>query len=327
MIEASKVTHDLAITVALSYCQARSWAWSVSLNLKTPEAMAMLEPVSGEPRQVRIDIDGIYITAIIEEWGENRQLGSRTYTASGRSTLALLSDPYAPLRSYSEATDTTAAQLIDRELLYSGWTASYHPALAQLFTTDWLVPGGAWSYQNMAPISAITTIAKAVGARAYADKNLPIVHIDPLYTVSPWDWATATPDKYIPLNLPRTINTQLRPKPIYNHVYVSGETQGVLVSATRSGTAGDRPAPMVTDRLITFVGAGTEAARNILADTGRQASVTFDMPLNTTTGLMEPGQLVQVQESVPWRGLVTGVDVSAQMGVISQSVTVERHYT
>jgi hypothetical protein len=304
-----------------------SWAWGVSLNLKGPQAMALLEPVGGEPRQVRVEIDGFYFTAMIESWGERRQFGETVYTATGRSPLALLAQPFAPIRSYLETSQKTAAQLIDRELLNTGWSASYHADLLQLFTTDWLVPAGAWSYQNKAPIDAIVQIARAAGARAFADRNAGIVHIAPRYPVSPWNWSTATPDKTIPLGLIRSINTQLSPQPDYNQVYVSGINQGVLVAVKRQGTAGDQPAPMITDSLITYVNAGRERGRNILGNTGRQSRVTLDLPINEITGLLEPGQLVEVSDDIPWRGLVTGISVTGEHGAAGQQVEIERHYS
>lgn len=315
-----------ALSASLQF-DIESWAWGVSLNLQGASAMALLKPENGEPRQVRVEIDGVYFTAIIESWGERRQFGETFYTATGRSPLALLAQPFAPIRSYLETSQKTASQLIDRELLNTSWSASYHADLLQLFTTDWLVPAGAWSYQNQAPIDAIVRIARAVGARAFADRNAALVHIAPRYPVSPWHWASATPDKIIPMGLVRSINAQLTPQPDYNQVYVSGQHQGVLVAAKRQGTAGDKAAPMITDSLITYVNAGRERARNVLANTGRQERVSLDLPINEVTGLVEPGQLVEVSDDIPWRGLVTGINVSAEFGAASQVIEIERHYS
>lgn len=314
-----------AVSVSLQF-DIDSWAWGATLQLAGEGAMALLEPVNGEPRKVRIELDGIYITCLIEQWGERRQFGETAYTASGRSPLALFAAPFAPLRSRLETGQRTAAQLIDYELDNTGWSAAYHPDLAQLMATDWLIPGGVWSYQNSAPIDAIDRIAKAIGARAYADRNADIVHIAARYPASPWAWAAATPDKELPLSLVVSMATQLTPQPDYNQVYVSGLAQGVVVSAIRQGTAGDKPAPMLTDSLITYANAGRERARNVLANTGRQARVTLELPLNDSTGLFEPGQLVEITGETPWRGLVTGISISAELGAISQTVEIERHY-
>jgi hypothetical protein len=304
-----------------------SWAWGVSLNLQTPEAIALLEPVDGEPQQVRIDLNGILFTALIESWSETWQFGETLYTASGRSPLAIFAAPYAPLRSYLEPDPQTAAQLIDRELANTGWSIAYHPDLVQLFTTDWLVPGGTWSYQNKSPLDAIRQIAAAAGARAFADRNNAVLHIQPRYSVSPWDWSAATPDKTIPIGLARSVSTQLVPRPDYDQVYVSGQNQGVLVNAIRQGSAGGNPAPMITDPLITYVNAGRERARNALSDTGRQARVSLDLPLSQITGLIEPGQLTEVSEATPWRGLAVGLTINAVHGAISQRIEIERHYS
>lgn len=305
---------------------SESWAWGVSLSLQTPQAMALLEPVDGEPRQVRIELDGLYFNALIESWGEQRAFGETRYTAQGRSALALLAAPFAPQRSRVETQATTAAQLIDYELTNTGWSAAYHSDIQQLFVQDWQIPAGAWSYQNLAPVEAIARVATAVGARAFADKTGQIVHIAPRYPISPWQWSTATVDKTLPVSLARSINTQLNPQPSYNQVYVSGTTQGVIVSVKRLGSAGDNPAPMITNPIMTHADAGRERGRNILGNTGRQARVTFDLPLNPVTGLFEPGQLVAVQDTVNWRGLVTAVNLQASHGAISQSVELERHY-
>lgn len=314
------------LSVSLQF-DSESWAWGVALSMQTSAVAALVEPVDGEPWQVRIELDGVTVTALIEEVGEPRRaFGETLYTATGRSALALLAEPYAPLRSYTELNDRTAAQLIDHELTDTGWTAAYHADLLQLFTTDWLVPGGVWSYLDKSPVDVIATIAKAAGARAYADRNAALVMIAPDYPVSVWDWSAATVDKTISLSLVRSLSKRVTTRPDYNQVYVSGQAQGVLVSATRQGSGGDRPAPMVTDQLITYVNAGRERARNVLSCAGRQALITLDLPLNDSIGLLEPGQLVEVSESTPWRGLVRGISVDATHGSIAQQVQIERHY-
>ena len=313
------------LSVSLKFDIA-SWAWGITLSLKTPEIIALLDSVNGEPREIQINLDGIYLSAIIEDTSETKVFGETSYTATGRSTLALFAYPYAPLRTRLEADNKTAAQLIDYELLNTGWTAVYHSRLEQLFTTDWLIPGGAYSYINKAPIDCIIQVAQAAGARAYADRNAKLVHIVPRYPELPWEWDTATPDKTIPFSLVRNVGKQNLTQPDYNHVIVSGQSHGVNVTATIAGTGGDITAPMVVDNLITYVNAGRERARNILCNTGKQARITLDLPLNEITGLLEPGLLVEVEEVTPWRGLVTGINVSANLGVINQQVEIERHY-
>lgn len=303
-----------------------SWAWQASMNLKGEAAMDLIKPINGEPRSVRIEMDGFYLTVMIDEYTKDESFAEVRYSASGKSSLALFTEPYSSVRSYTSTGQATAAQLIDYELLNTGWSAQFHTSIAQLFSTDWLIGGGIWSYQNRTRVDALTAVAKAVGARAFADKSLPLVHVEPMYPVSPWNWGSITPDKTVPEWLIRNQSIQLATKPAYNQVYVMGENQGIGVNAVFNGTAGDIPAPMVTEKLITVVGAGSEAARNILSASGRQEMVSIDLPVNSTTGLLEPGMIVEVQGATSWRGIVDSLDISAQLGSAAQRVTIERHY-
>jgi hypothetical protein len=97
----------------------------------------------------------------------------------------------------------------------------------------------------------------------------------------------------------------------------------------RTGTAGDVLAPMVVDPLITHADAARARGGSILANTGKQAMVTVDLPLYDEIGLIEPGTLVQVDDATAWRGLSRAVSVSAQWTnelKVNQSVELERHY-
>ena len=66
----------------------------------------------------------------------------------------------------------------------------------------------------------------------------------------------------------------------------------------------------------------------MLADTGRQAMVTLELPMLASIGLLEPGRLIAIGENgASWRGLVRGTTVSAnwnQSLVVRQMVEVER---
>jgi len=315
-----------AIGVRLSI-DRESWAWGLSLELAGPAAMASITPTAGDPVSVEVAINGYLWTALVEQYTENRTFGEVRYQAQGRSTAAVLAAPYSVARSYSATTNKLAAQICDDELLNTGWSMVYDTSLMQLMTMDWLVPAGAWSYQDKTPMDAIGQVANAIGARLYADRRNQTLRVAPRYPVSVWDWATSQPDVGIPESLITSFGTRLEPKPNYDQVFVSGQNQGVLASVRRTGTAGNHGAPMVVDPLITHLNAARERGRNILSAGGKQARVTLDIPLIASPGLIEPGALVEVSATTgSWRGVSTGVTVSAAFGVVSQSVEIERHW-
>nr|CUV31945.1 protein of unknown function [Ralstonia solanacearum] len=98
----------------------------------------------------------------------------------------------------------------------------------------------------------------------------------------------------------------------------------------RAGTAGDLVAPTVVDALITHADAARERGRSILADVGRQATVTLELPMLSSLGLLDPGLLLAVGEGgKDWRGLVRATSIAAEWTEslsVRQTIEVERHY-
>jgi len=96
--------------------------------------------------------------------------------------------------------------------------------------------------------------------------------------------------------------------------------------ATRSGTAGDSVADMVTHPLITHSDAVMQRGLSILSDTGAQANVSLSLQVRPETGVIHPGSLVQYEEGAEtFLGLVRSVAVNWQRPVLRQSITLETH--
>jgi hypothetical protein len=144
----------------------------------------------------------------------------------------------------------------------------------------------------------------------------------------PWQWAAANPYRSLPIDVVKTLSARWQDRPNLNAVFVAGERQGVIAKVTRSGTAGDVLAPMVVDTLIAHADAARERGRVVLADTGRQALVTLELPMLPSIGLLDPGKLIELRDGADtWRGLVRGTTVSAswnQSLMVRQVVEVER---
>jgi hypothetical protein len=113
---------------------------------------------------------------------------------------------------------------------------------------------------------------------------------------------------------------------------VSGDTaNGIIQQVQRDGSGGVWPAPPVIDRLITHATPARQRGARILADIGRQAMETITLPIGTEFGLIPKGALLELQDTVTWRGLVRSVSVSVALvgegGMdIMQTLEVERHY-
>ncbi|WP_062262476.1 hypothetical protein [Endozoicomonas arenosclerae] len=306
-----------------------SFSWSLSGQLWGASSLALVEPDQNGPKQIEVDINGWKWVFIVERYTGSRAFGQEQYTVYGTSRTQLLASPYAPQRSKSNSSNINAKQAITEELQNTGFTALY-PELDDFSTPDWIIPGGTFSYQNETPMKVVARLASTAGAVIIPARDSDQLNIKPRYPASPWSWSSATMDKIVPASMVINLSASWRPEPEYNAVYVSGTHAGVAVNVKRQGTAGDNPAPDILEDWLTETQVNTERGRNELAKGGHQSITTLEIPLtdnNTAPGLVEPGQLIEVQDiNGNWRALCLSTSIRISGSKFSQSIELERHY-
>jgi len=321
-----------AVSMSIS---ADTYSWDMSATLSGRDALALVEGTDGEPVEVDVTINGEAWRVLIDGWRLSEAWRSNGGTVRGRSRAAYLAAPYAQPRDYVEGSSQLAQQLADQELP-PGWTLQWD-------IDDWTVPAGAWKYQGLSPIDAISRIAAAGGGYVQADRSLDKVIVRPLYAAAPWALGAETPDFAIPRDIIVQRSSDKRPGQGVNAVFVhGGDPGGILAKVVRTGSAGDVLTTTVVDSLIT----ATEPARArgiaAIARTSRQSSESHELPLSEAYGgLIETGSLVAIGGEVDgefsgdWRGIVRGVSVRAAAtrarngGValsVRQSIEIERHF-
>ncbi|MGI2026577.1 hypothetical protein [Endozoicomonas acroporae] len=311
-----------------------SFSWSFTGQLWGASNIALVEPDENGPKQIEVNINGWEWIFIIERYSTDRRFGDERYTLFGSSRTQLLAAPYAPQRSKSNSANLNAKQAITEELANTGFTATY-PDLNDYSTPDWIMPGGSFSYQNQTAMQVVAKFATTAGSVIIPSRDNDQVSIQPRYPASPWHWNTATMDKIIPASMVISLSANWRPEQAYNAVYVSGTNAGVAVNVKRTGSNGDNPAPDILEDWLTETQVNTERGRNELAEGGNQSITTIELPLtdtNTAPGLIEPGMLVEVQDTVlgksgNWKALCLATSISASgVGTVIQSIELERHY-
>lgn len=312
-----------------------AWCWSVRMELANPAQVALLAPDGNGPKLVQITMNGYVWTAIIESRDRSRAHADVAPVVTGRSQTALLADTYTARRSKAVPDAYSAQQLAMQEIT----DRALHFTL-DWRGIDWIVPGGAWYYQDLAPIDVIAQIAAARGAVLQSAPGDPKLIVQSRYPVSPWAWSAGNADVALPIDWVTDVDARQQSKPMYDAVIIAGQQQGVLARVTRQGSAGSTFAPQVVDQLMLTPEVATERGRNVLADRGMQEQVDMDVPLfpaGTITagmsGLYAPLLLVDVQDPAdPWQGQSVGVTLSARRGgpdnkalEIWQRVSLERH--
>jgi hypothetical protein len=167
-------------------------------------------------------------------------------------------------------------------------------------------------------------IARAGGGVLIPHASLPSFAVRHRYPVAPWDWQDVTPDLVLPAAAVARESLTWSEKPVYNRVFVSGLSQGILGQVTRAGTAGDLVAPMVVDPLITAPAAARQRGLAVLADTGRQLEVGLRLPVFPETQIVSPGTFIEYQDEGLTRiGLVRSTQIDVGLPEVWQTLGVE----
>ncbi|MFD1709858.1 hypothetical protein FVQ98_14010 [Ottowia sp. GY511] len=312
-----------AYTLAMSL-DADSWTWQWSATLHKA-AVPLLAPArSGEPVEVEVKVNGVPYRLLVESMRRSRQFAQTRIEVSGRGTAALLDAPYAATQQFGNPSGPRSAQQLMLDVLTLngvsiGWAVDWG-------LTDWQVPAGTWSHQG-SYITALNAIAQAAGGYLQPHATARTLRVLPRYPVAPWDWGTLAPDIELPMDPVSIEGVEWVKKPDYTRVYVSGEgATGVLARITRTGTAGDELAPMVTDALITHADAARQRGRAILSDTGAQAMVSLTLPVLPETGLILPGQFIRRTDGAEvLQGYVRGMSLAWDRPKMRQTLEVQTH--
>jgi len=313
-----------------------SFCWT--LQASGPSSLfTLLQPEGNVPVRLRVTLDGIAFVFAIDSLGRPSVFGKTGASISGRSATALIGAPYWRAGVFSNSEERTAQQLAVEALTNTGITLDWGSGAgvaANGGLVDWLVPAGAWSFQGT-PLAAVQQIAQAAGGYLQSHRSAAtLLTRHPCGTRAldapgaPWGWSTGAADVELATDALITEAITRADGADINAVYVSGTTQGVLGLVKRAGSAADKLAAMVSDPLITEAVAARQRGLAILGAAGHKHSVRLDLPVLTgqgQPGILDVGQLVQVNTATPWRGRVRAVNVASNWPSLRQSVTIERH--
>lgn len=308
-----------ALSLSLSI-DVDSWTWGFNASLPASSLVDVM-PEDG-PVELEASINGTLYRLLAEKLSRERTFNQATIRVSGRGKSALLAGPYSPILTFANDEARTAQQLLDDVLTFNGvpigWDIDWQ-------IDDWLVPTGAFNVRG-AYIDGLNAVVGAAGAYLQPHPTAQTLRVLPRYILAPWDWNLITPDFVLPSSVATQEGIEWIEKPAYNRVFVSGTSQGVLGQVTRTGTAGDLIAPMVTDALITQAAAARQRGLSVLADTGQQAQVRLRLPVLPETGVIEPGKFVRYEDGADmWFGVVRSTSLDASLPELWQTISVEAH--
>lgn len=291
-----------------------------------------LQPAGSMPALIRIELDGIPFDYLVDRPQVDDGFGDRVLRFGGRSPTAAVARPWAREIQRLSAAARTAQQLALEALEYTGVDLDWG-------IVDWLIAAGAWSHSGT-PLQAVQTLAEAAGAyvmSARTGAELLVRHPYPDFNAGailglPWNWyqTGVVPDVELAADVVDTISRTWTHGGDINGVWLSGVSQGIQSHYKRTGTDGANLALPVTDPLLLSADVARWRGRSIVAAAGLKQSITITAPVitgePTSPGILERGQLIQINQSPPWRARVREVNVAAEFGgEVRQTVRLERH--
>lgn len=300
-----------------------SWTWGFNASLLADQRSLVLPSVPGEPVVVQAAINGENFRFLIESVRRSRSFGKDAITISGRGLSATLAEPYSENLFFSNDQERTAQQLMNDALTINGvplgWSVDWQ-------VDDWIVPAGVWSHQG-SYMSAVTAIAQSVGAFVQPDPVAKLLKIKPRNRVKPWELSTATADIDIPDSAVITEEETWEDRAQFDSVYVSGTKVGsILGLVKRTGSAGDKPAPMVTDALITTATAARQRGIYELSKYGPIVNRSLSLPVLSESGIILPGDIAKyTADGIPNTGVVNSVRVTVSLPTVRQQISITSH--
>lgn len=309
-----------------------SISWKFTGTVFGDATLDLVRPDEDGMKDISVTINTHNWVFSIERYSGDEKFASQKFSISGVSRTQYMSAPFAPIRSYTNAIATTAAQAATAELLDTGFTLDW-PTGDDDDLADWNIPIGALSYRDKSPAQVIGQIVSAAGGVMIPSMNSDRWTIKPRYKFAPWQWDDDAIDAIIYIGMVASRAAKYEPAPAFDACYVSGINHGVAVDVHRLGSGGLNPMPDIYDDLITDSQPAISRGKSELAASGNKVIETLSIVIpesGAAPGILIPGYIVKVthpDDARDYYAMVLSTSIRvAQAGSaeVYQSVTLER---
>jgi hypothetical protein len=308
------------------FLDTESFTRTISLGIKTYEDSRLLDPRTGD-KEIQVFMNGREYIFAVDSISDSIVFNSDSYRLSGRGRIIELTAEKSGVSSLVTSQPLTNNQLIDNELLSTGWT---HSNTIQ----SWSNAAGSFAYSSLSRIQAIGRVAKASGAVIEPHKKDRTFEVKQRYQDYPWQWDVNTYDHIITTDLIRKIDVTYQPVQEVNGVFVTGINHGVSTQIILNPTQGDKNGVTFEDDLIGDTDVALLKGSSIISDSGKQSVYVIEHPLkfsgtpNADYRLTDKVRLETPTEVLS--GIIIGLgenaSVKSETLTLSQTVHVEVHH-
>lgn len=268
------------------------YLWSGDLAMP----LSMLPKIKDAPL-VRVKINQLEWLMRIEESSINEKFNSSELQVSIVSPTRELRHIPAYANTAAQLASNIAASQVFRDDLDTGFKVDFRGQ-------DWSIPEKLIDFDVMNALDVINRIAATTGDTVASMADSKGLIVKDKYPQS--DAVFSAPKGKL-FNYDHTKSES----DYFNSVIVSGENIGVTATAKMGGTAGEKMAPQIIDRLITEEPAARRAALNTLYNSSDyQTMISAEMALFKEMPLLYPSDKVMVGDEVM---VLDEIDVSASL--------------
>lgn len=276
----------------------QDYLWSGNLSLPYSE----LESISDKP-EIEININQYKFVVDINEINIKKAFNYKMIELSVFSTTQRLNTIKAHKIDIDMSSNAIMAAQLHRDDLVTGFEFINSDV-------DWIIPANLIEYDDANALDIISQFGVATEDIVVSHAYEKEIMIKPKYP-------TGDPVYSLPSDKLFDYSEATSKGNIYNAIVVSGENVGVTAVIRKEGTAGEKIAPMVINKLITEEQAARRVGLNKIYNTSDiAANIDVVSPLYPEAPLLYPSDLVRIDDQLGWIDTV-GISASNDCGAIT----------
>lgn len=296
-----------AFSVEIS-SNSKEYLWSGSLSLPISE----LEKVNDKP-EIEININQLKFIVDVNDVDTKKSFNNGIVDITVSSTTNKLKT----IKSHDISRDASSIAIMSAQLsrddLETGFTFLNKDG------EDWVIPSGLIDYSDTAALDVISSIALSVG-------DVVISHASQKEIMMKAKYPIGQPVYSVPVGKLFDWGANEAESVKYNAIVVTGENAGITAVAQKEGTAGEKIAPMIVNKLITAENAARRAAVNAIYNTGDYSvSIETESVLFKEVPMIYPRDIVQVGNDIGWvEDIQISVTLDDKALVVRHAMSIEK---
>lgn len=286
----------------------KDYLWSGSLSLPFSE----LEKIVDTP-EIEVNINQYKFVVDIDDIKVQQEFNRKSIEISVSSTASRLKT----IKAHNIDNDLSSIAIMSAQLIRDDLETGFK--FVSKNSVDWIIPSGIIEYDDAFALDIINSIALSVG-------DTVISHAYKKEIIVKEKYSSDQPIYKLPIGKLFDYSTNEENSTEYNAIVVTGENKGITAVVKKEGTAGEKIAPMIVNRLITDQSAARRAAINsIFNSNDRSITIDVESILFKESPMIYPSDVVQIGNDFGW---VDDVKIRCEMAdkalIVRHSMSIEK---